>query len=155
MAFKLKFQNVQSTGKKATPFKQNQALISGAGAAGATFSDPMMAYKLGSGGGSGMSTAAAEEIAESKNCVEQGLTGEALKKCQDKTNKDYLNTNKDPDEDPNNDPKKMSYKEFQEKNPDATRDDYRKYKEDFEKTQKYLNSQEGKEVMNTLSNIRF
>ena len=133
MAFKLKFKNVKSTGEKASPFQQNQALISGAGDAAKSFVDVGGAFQAGSLGkaySGGVSTSAAESLSESKNCVEQGLTGEALIKCQEKTNKDYLDNNKDPED---KEPGMLSFKEYKEQNPDATREDYRTYKETFKK----------------------
>ncbi len=85
MAFKLKYINVSNPGKSTSPVKKvDSDLIFGAGAGGAGISsnpDIFGAMRKGMALGT-TETAIAES--EKKTCIEQGLTGVALKDCQNK-----------------------------------------------------------------------
>jgi hypothetical protein len=98
MAFKLKLKQVQLSGSKASPFKINNALVQGAGIAAKGFTtdmsggynDVQMATSnkgMEEEGGSDSGSSEAES--KKPTCTEQGLTGDALKQCQEDVNTDF------------------------------------------------------------------
>lgn len=100
MGFKLRLRNVQQGSGKASPFKINDSLVMGAGIAAKSFNNLGGGYNQGlnqtipqvdeSGGGTGGSEVAAKK----PTCAETGLTGDALKQCQENINQDFLENDK-------------------------------------------------------------
>ena len=87
MAFKLKHKNVHATGDKASPFKQNMALIQGAGDAAKSFTDIQGSF-MGGGMQYGSSNVdnnknTNDAILNSENDPCKDLEGEELVKCQE------------------------------------------------------------------------
>ena len=98
MAFKLKLKQVQLSGSKASPFKINNALVQGAGVAAKGFTtdvrggynDVQMATSNKGMEEEGGSDSGSSEVESKKpTCTEQGLTGDALKQCQEDVNTDF------------------------------------------------------------------
>ena len=101
MAFKLKHSNVQLSGDKASPFKISNTLVQGAAIAAKGFTDVGAATNRGITGevapqivqmvDPDNDTQSSLDKSKVKSCVEQGLTGQDLKACQDsKKEKDDL-----------------------------------------------------------------
>ena len=101
MAFKLKHSNVQLSGDKASPFKISNTLVQGAAVAAKGFTDIGGATNRGITGevvpqvvqmvDPDSDTQGSLDKSKGKSCVEQGLTGQDLKACQDsKKEKDDL-----------------------------------------------------------------
>ena len=99
MAFKLKLKQVQLSGSKASPFKINNALVQGAGIAAKGFTtdmsggynDVQMAttHKGREEEEGGSDSGSSEVESKKPTCTEQGLTGDALKQCQEDVNTDF------------------------------------------------------------------
>ena len=86
MTFKLKHKNVHATGDKASPFKQNAALIQGAGDAAKSFTDIQNSFM---GGGMQYGSSKADNNKDTNNAIInsqndpcENLEGEELIKCQ-------------------------------------------------------------------------
>jgi len=100
MGFKLRLKNVQQGSAKASPFKINDSLVMGAGIAAKSFNNFGGGYNQGLNqtipqvDDSGDDTGGSEVSAKKQTCAETGLTGDALKQCQDNVNKDFLDNDK-------------------------------------------------------------
>ena len=99
MAFKLKLKNVHRQEGKKSPFKQNQALIMGAGDASSKFKDLQGGFNFGAraaspeyfGGGEDdeKSTSDAEDTSKQKACSELGLLPEQLEACNKEVSENW------------------------------------------------------------------
>jgi len=109
MAFKLKHSNVQLSGDKASPFKISNTLVQGAAIAAKGFTDVGAATNRGITGevapqivqmvDPDNDTKSSLDKSKVKSCVEQGLTGQDLKACQDsKKEKEALEENENEEE---------------------------------------------------------
>ena len=100
MGFKLKLKNVQRNIGKASPFKINESLVMGAGVAAKSFSNVLGGYNQGlnqtipQADDSGGDTNSSEDTSKRQTCEETGLTGDALKQCQDNLNQEFLDNDK-------------------------------------------------------------
>lgn len=100
MGFKLRLKNVQQGSAKASPFKINDSLVMGAGIAAKSFNNLGGGYNQGLNqtipqvDDSGGDTNSSEDTSKKQTCAETGLTGDALKQCQDNVNKDFLDNDK-------------------------------------------------------------
>jgi hypothetical protein len=103
MGFKLKLKNVQRNSGKASPFKINDSLVMGAGIASRGFANLQGGFNQGLNSGYGSQVApldkdddtkSAENNSKRQTCEETGLTGDALKQCQDNVNQEYLENDK-------------------------------------------------------------
>lgn len=102
MGFKLKLKNVQRSSSKASPFKINESLVMGAGTASKGFSNLQGGFNQGLNNAYGSQVAPlddddtknAEGNSKRQTCEETGLTGDALKQCQDNVNQEFLDNDK-------------------------------------------------------------
>jgi|TARA_R110002012_G_scaffold305894_2_gene510227 hypothetical protein len=98
MGFKLKLKNVQRSSSKASPFKINESLVMGAGTASKGFANIQGGFNQGLNNAYGSQVAPlddddtenAEGNSKRQTCEETGLTGDALKQCQDNVNQEFL-----------------------------------------------------------------
>ncbi len=102
MGFKLKLKNVQRSSSKASPFKINESLVMGAGTASKGFANIQGGFNQGLNNAYGSQVAPlddddtenAEGNSKRQTCEETGLTGDALKQCQDNVNQEFLDNDK-------------------------------------------------------------